>query len=318
MSRRRKAAHGGQSRAKKRPPRSRAQRLEIGVFLLALTLAMVGGGLLVRRALRVPVEEATIDGLYLQLDQARWVLDQMDHGENFQKPSTMMPGMPAWGEQRVTLELTLENRSSVVQTFNGGEFQLVPRYGDAVGPVGANVGWAQLLPGQTFNTSIHFDFDTSAPFGQLHGEWRRAGRTVILPIPEPAEHYHLRPHGGEVALPQRARLVMPLGDAERGALLFGGRYGCVACHGDPQVAGSNLIGPDLGNIGRSGATRIAGLPAEQYIYNSILRPDEFIAPECRAGQPCEEPTAMPEYASLVTVQDLADLLVYLMDQRRSS
>jgi len=309
--------NGSRTVAHRRSPSSSSGRrwVPLLVFLLPLLLALGGWWLVLRQASRVPVEEATVGGLHLRLVEARWLLDQMDHGENFQKPSTMMPDMPAWGDQRVTLELTLDNRSDESQLFDGAELFLVPRYGDEVGPRGANVGWARLSPGQTFHTAIHFDFDTSEPFGRLHAEWRRKGETVILPIPEPAEHYHLRPRGGEVALPPNAQLVVPLGAAKRGARLYAGRYGCVACHGDPRVAGSNNIGPHLGNIGQEAAERIAGTPAAQYIYDSIVRPGLFIAPECRAGQPCEVPSAMPEYASLVNLQDLADLLVFLMEQQ---
>ncbi len=88
----------------------------------------------------------------------------------------------------------------------------------------------------------------------------------------------------------------------------------MACHGDPGVPGSNNVGPHLGTIGATAGTRIEGLPAAQYIYESILEPSAFIAPECKDGQPCQEPTAMPEYASLVTLEHVADLVTYLLEQ----
>ena len=49
---------------------------------------------------------------------------------------------------------------------------------------------------------------------------------------------------------------------------------------------------------------------------SIIEPGAFIAPECKGGVPCDEPTAMPEYASLVNLQDAADLLGYLLELRQ--
>jgi len=285
------------------------------VFLAAAALALVGWGLVIRASRWVPVREATLGGLHLRLDEARWILDQMDHGENFQKPSVMMPDMPEWGQQRVTLDLTFRNVSAETRIYDGHEFFLVPEIGDEVGPIGAQTGRAKLGPGQTFNTAIHFDFDTSVPHGKLRVAWRRAGESVYLPVPEPAEHYHLRPRGGEVALPPDARLVLPLGRAAEGARLFNAVYGCVACHGDPQTPGTNNVGPHLGKIGAVAGTRIAGKSAAQYVYESILEPSAFIAPECKNGLPCAEPTAMPEYASLVNIQDLADLLAYLLEQR---
>lgn len=285
------------------------------VFLGAAALAAVGWGLVIRASQRIPVREATIEGLHLRLDEARWILDQMDHGENFQKPSVMMPDMPDWGSQRVTLDLAFHNRAAEPRTFDGSELVLVPEIGDEVPPIGAQTGRARLAPGQSFNTAVHFDFDTRVPHGKLRVEWRRAGKSVYLPVPEPAEHYHLRPRGGEVALPPDARLLLPIGKPARGKQLFDAVYGCVACHGDPAVPGTNNVGPHLAAIGAVAGERIAGVPAAQYIYDSILEPGGFIAPECRDGQPCREPTAMPEYASLVTLQDVADLVAYLLEQR---
>lgn len=284
------------------------------IFLAAVVLSLVGWGLVFQASQRIPVEEATVGGLHLRLQQARWILDQMDHGENFQKPSTMMPDMPEWGKQRVTLEVAIENRSRQNQIFEGSDFLLVPELGEPVPPIGAQTGRAEVGPGQTFNTSIHFDFDTTLPHGQLRVEWRRGEESVYLPVPEPAEHYHLRPRGGEVAFPPRASLVLPLGRAEQGRRLYEGKYGCVACHGVPEVPDSNNIGPHLGTIGAQAAERVNDMPAAQYIYESILEPGTFIAPECENGAPCAEPTAMPEYASLMNLQDVADVLAYLLEQ----
>lgn len=293
-------------------PRAWWRRPGVWLFLVVVGLAATGWALVLRETQRIPVEEATVSGLHVRLQEARWILDQMDHGENFQKPSTMMPDMPEWGKQRVTLDLAFYNESGRTQIFDGSEFHLVPEMGDEVPPIGAQVGRARIGPGQALNTALHFDFDTSQPHGRLRVEWRRGDESIYLPVPEPAEHYHLRPRGGEVALPPRAQLVLPLGDAERGRRLYDSKYGCVACHGDPDVPGSHNVGPHLGGIPTAAASRIEGKSAAQYVYESILEPGAFIAPECKNG-PCQEPTAMPEYASLVTVQDLADLLVFLME-----
>ena len=311
----------GQQRRKARREQ-RQQREALGwwtqpgvlIFLLAVAVAAVGWFLVVESSRRIPVREASVGGLHLELNQARWILDQMDHGENFQRPSTMMPDMPEWGSQRVTVDLAFENISEQSQVFAGEEFYLVPELGKEVPPVGAQIGWAQLEPGQRLNTALHFDFDTTQPHGKLLVEWRRGEESVYLPIPEPAEHYHLRPRGGEVALPQDARLLLPIGDGARGRDLFNGRFGCIACHGDLKVPESNNVGPHLAGIGTVAATRVEGLSAAQYIYDSIRAPGAFIAPECKHG-PCTEPTAMPEYASLMNLQHFADVVTYLLEQQ---
>jgi hypothetical protein len=285
------------------------------IFLGAAVLAVVGWGFVIQATRTIPVERATLGGLAMHLEEARWILDQMDHGENFSKPSTMMPDMPEWGKQRVTLDLSFHNVSDEPQIFAGEEFFLVPELGDEVPPIGAQVGRAQVLPGQSLNTALHFDFDTQRPHGRLRVEWRRGGESAYLPIPEPAEHYHLRPRGGEVALPPDARLLLPLGRPEKGLELYNAVYGCVACHGDLAIPDSNNVGPHLGQIGTQAATRIEGMDAAQYIYESILAPNAFIAPECKDGLPCQEPSAMPEYASLMTLQDFADLVTLLLEAR---
>lgn len=312
------AGRGAAKRQAQREQRSQQEALRwlrkpgVLVFLGALGLAAGGWGVLIHAARRLPVQEATIEGLHVRLDEARWVLDQMDHGENFQKPAAMMPDMPQLGEQRVTMYLALENRARDLREYRGEEFFLVPEIGEEVPPFGAVVGQATLEPGQTINTAINFDLDTTRPHGRLLVEWRRSGETAYFPVPEPAEHFHLRPRGG-ADLPPDARLLLPIGKARRGARLYAGVYGCGACHGDPAIPDSNNLGPHLGRIGALAGSRIDDMPAEQYIYESIVEPDSFIAPECKGGQPCSSPTAMPEYSSLVTVQDAADLLAYLLE-----
>lgn len=312
------SGRGAQKRRQRQEERARRvtwrwwTRPGVLLFAGALLLAVVGWAIVIRTSVRVPVRAATIEGLFLELDEARWVLDQMDHGENFSKPSVMMPDMPEWGKQRVTLDLSFHNRSDATQVYDGAEFVLLPELGDEVPPIGAQVGSAPIGPGQSLNTALHFDFDTTEPHGSLRVAWRRAGQTVYLPIPEPAEHYHLRPRVAEGALPPDARLLLPIGKADRGQRLFDGVYGCVACHGDPRQPGTNNVGPHLAGVATAAMNRAEGVPGPQYLYDSVLDPNAFIAPECRGGQPCAEPSAMPEYASLVTLQDAADLLAYLL------
>lgn len=319
MSQNTDKSRGAQRREEQREQRTREESLAwwrspgVLIFLFAVALMVAGWALIFRDTQRITSREGTIDGLYVKLQQARWVLDQMDHGENFQKPSVMMPDMPAWGLQRVTLDLAFENRTEETREFDGGEFVLVPQLGDEVLPMGANTGHAVLLPGQSFNTALHFDFDARNPHGRLMVEWRRDGESIYLPVPAPAEHYHLRPRGGEVALPPTADLVIPLGRASYGKRLYLGTYGCIACHGAIDSPGSNNVGPHLSGLTTRAETRLEGVPGKQYIYESIIYPNTFIAPECKRG-PCGEPSAMPEYSSLMSIQDLADILVYLIDE----
>jgi cytochrome c553 len=323
MSQTLESSEAGRGARRRRTLRDRRLRTEarrwlsqpgILIFLAVAALATAGWGLLLRAAHRLPVAEASFDGLHMRLEQAAWIEDQMEHGENFQKPASMAPDMPGPGIQRVSMHMALRNRAKEPREYHGEEFVLVPEIGPEVGPFGGVVGEARLEPGQALNTELQFDLDTTKPHGKLLMRWQRGRRTVYFPVPEAPEHFHLRPRRGE-PLPADAQVLLPIADAARGGQLYDQVYGCSACHGDPHTPGSNNVGPHLGNIGAVAETRVKGVPAAQYIYDSMLSPDAFIAPECKDGVPCQKPSAMPEYSSLLKLQDAADLLAFLLEQK---
>ncbi len=105
---------------------------------------------------------------------------------------------------------------------------------------------------------------------------------------------------------------LPAGDASNGPTAYQ-TYGCFACHGDPTGDSSSAaVGPWLGNIGNDAGTRVEGKSAAQYIYESILDPNAFIAPKCPAG-PCFEPSAMRmDYPVSMNEQDMADIIEYYL------
>ncbi len=111
---------------------------------------------------------------------------------------------------------------------------------------------------------------------------------------------------------------LPEGDPVRGEELYNIDYGCMACHGNPAHQGSNVDGPWLGNIAEVGASRIDGYSAADYVYESILLPSAYIAPDC-PNAPCTgPPSAMPANfadrmaATDMPLQDMADVLSYLL------
>lgn len=107
--------------------------------------------------------------------------------------------------------------------------------------------------------------------------------------------------------------IMP-GNPELGAAAYQS-YACQTCHGQPEDDPSSAaVGPWLGEIKNDGANRIQGLLAQDYIYESILDPNAFIAPDCPNG-PCNDPSLMPgDFAFRMSLnpQDMADMLAYLM------
>jgi mono/diheme cytochrome c family protein len=106
---------------------------------------------------------------------------------------------------------------------------------------------------------------------------------------------------------------LPEGDAGNGPGLYEITYGCQSCHGDPGVADSNLVGPWLGNIANVAAERVEGQSAAQYIYESILYPNAFVAPICARDLPCADPSTMPDYfGDRMSLQDMADIVSYYL------
>lgn len=112
------------------------------------------------------------------------------------------------------------------------------------------------------------------------------------------------------------KAAFPEGDAARGEELFLS-YGCTGCHGNLEDETSALVGPFLGNIAETGAERIDGYTAPDYVYESVLDPSAFISPDCPTGPCIGPPSAMPGNFALrmgENPQDLADLMTFLLGE----
>jgi mono/diheme cytochrome c family protein len=107
---------------------------------------------------------------------------------------------------------------------------------------------------------------------------------------------------------------LPAGDPENGANLYQVTYACASCHGQIDEEGSNAVGPWLGNIAEVGPQQQEGYTAADYIYESILKPNVYISPECPNG-PCSEPSAMPaNFGERMSLQDMADIMSFLLGE----
>ena len=103
------------------------------------------------------------------------------------------------------------------------------------------------------------------------------------------------------------------GDAERGAELFAITYGCSACHGNPETGDpAASIGPDLSDIAVTGDDRIDGYNASQYVYDSILNPAAYIAPECPNGECANAMSTNFGDRMSESPQDMIDMMTYLL------
>lgn len=100
------------------------------------------------------------------------------------------------------------------------------------------------------------------------------------------------------------------GSVERGAALFRVGKGddsppCSACHKVSAEGAGLVLGPVLEDIAVTGASRVEGMSAEEYIRDSVLHPENFVVPGFRVSM-------YPDYAKHLSEQDIADLIAYLM------
>ena len=311
-----------------RQTRSLAPILALGV---SLTIAIAGGVLIAKALADRRAREASIGGLSLRLEYGRWLVDQIDHGQTFTMPQSMMPDLPVHGVERFCAEFNLYNRSERRLSFSLAELVLQDHAGSVQTALAGDAASLSLKPGQTVNTVIYFDHDareddTRADTADVRAEesewkddltlvWSREGTTVHFLIPQPPSRHD---DGENLESIEKWPLLvadLPPGDPLSGESLYINKFGCVSCHGHRSVAGSATVGPDLGHTGRLSATRVAGKTASQYLYESILYPNAFIVADCPNGRPCGTPSAMPDFRLTLTIENMADLLAYLVGQR---
>lgn len=110
--------------------------------------------------------------------------------------------------------------------------------------------------------------------------------------------------GGNISVEElQAELdKLPVGDVVRGRQTFLAQP-CKTCHIDLDVGPAFPGNPPLATFA---ATRKSGYSAELYLYESIVAPNAYIVPSF------QEDIMPAEYGQILTEQELADLLAYLM------
>lgn len=109
--------------------------------------------------------------------------------------------------------------------------------------------------------------------------------------------------------PAEEPVQIPAGDPDNGKVLFNEispqtGFSCAICH-NVAVPGQ-IIGPSMLNIKDIAETRVDGETAEEYLYNSILNPDEYIV-EGFVG------SVMPQtWGDVFSDSDIDDIIAYLM------
>ncbi len=97
------------------------------------------------------------------------------------------------------------------------------------------------------------------------------------------------------------------GDAAAGRVLYEtgtkDAVACSACHTINDVAES---GPSLKGIGGRASGRVAGQSADEYLFNAIVHPNDYLVAGYSAG-------IMPQnYGKALNLQQLRDVIAYLI------
>ncbi len=85
---------------------------------------------------------------------------------------------------------------------------------------------------------------------------------------------------------------------------LGNNAACRICHSlQPDVT---LVGPSFAGIATRAATRVPGMTAEEYLYQSITDPDAYVVEGFPSGQ------MVPNLAEILTEEQIRDLIAFLM------
>ncbi len=96
-----------------------------------------------------------------------------------------------------------------------------------------------------------------------------------------------------------------------GEALFTSSGGCAACHTIEGLT-TGAVGPDLTHIGTDAGTRKPGFSAEEYIFESIRKPEVFVA----EGVPRATPGLMTAVLTANLTDGQVDALVeFLLEQK---
>lgn len=110
--------------------------------------------------------------------------------------------------------------------------------------------------------------------------------------------------------PSRTARLIQVADPVNGETIFNTMYGevgfaCATCHTVAEGAADGL-GPNQWNLFERAGERVEGLGAEDYVYESIINPHDYIVEGFNEG-------LMPQiYGDLLTPQEIFDVANYLL------
>ena len=90
--------------------------------------------------------------------------------------------------------------------------------------------------------------------------------------------------------------------------------GCGSCHKIGAIGEAHKVGPDLTYIGLTAGERVTGMTAEEYIHQSIVEPNAYLAPEC-PNTSCL-PGIMPQnFATRLSAEQIDTMVAFLLAQQ---
>ena len=112
----------------------------------------------------------------------------------------------------------------------------------------------------------------------------------------------------DAAAPAELVAMLEAADANNGATLFtlfqpSVGFACSTCH--LVDSDSRLIGPGLLDITTVAETRVEGMSGLEYIYQSLVAPNDYVVTD----YPAE---LMPQWAEVYTEEELFDIIAYLL------
>ncbi len=139
---------------------------------------------------------------------------------------------------------------------------------------------------------------------QLHAR-EISGAVVAVPTPEPLRIATMSEEEIYAGLPEDFAAALAAANPARGETLALAN-GCIGCHVlDPNQI---MSGPTWYHMGDTAANRRPGVSPAFYIYESIIAPNAYVV----SGYPAN---VMPQnYGDTISLEDLADLVAYLLQQ----
>lgn len=132
------------------------------------------------------------------------------------------------------------------------------------------------------------------------------GSLALSQIPGPRQMPKEAPKPAVAALPTSGNLTelvaaLPAGDASKGDALYKAK-GCVGCHSLEKD--KRVVGPSFYAVYTRAGTRKPGTGAHEYLYESIVKPNEYVVESYQSG-------LMPQnYATQLSPQEMANLLAW--------